>query len=243
MILANTRQGFTRTDAQLALHLVGHETAAAADEAEERLRDEGLDALLDDPRLLRGMLRTPAGAHASYPLFCYVLVRHALKGQGIDDRMLADYVAAVLVHFGRGTRAERISPTDDETYDTLAQLLADAEGPDPRRTFLVRAHLGNYALWLAGLFPDRVTFRRERRGGPDLDYYDELGQRGFALAADHRLANEHGLSGLFAAAARRYLGLRVALNTVSDTVFFPNRHSPDRLLRQVRDDARWRLAS
>ena len=85
--------------------------------------------------------------------------------------------------------------------------------------------------------------RRHRRGGPDLDYYDVLGARGYALAAEHRLAHEQGLSPLFAEAARRYVALRIALNAVSDTLFFPDRHTPDRLLRQVRDDARWRLAS
>jgi hypothetical protein len=32
----------------------------------------------------------------------------------------------------------------------------------------------------------------------------------------------------------------MALNRVSDTLLFPNHHSPDRLLRQVSDEMRWR---
>jgi hypothetical protein len=36
--------------------------------------------------------------------------------------------------------------------------------------------------------------------------------------------------------------MRVALNRISDELLFPNRHSPDRLMRQVRDDSRWRHA-
>jgi hypothetical protein len=44
-------------------------------------------------------------------------------------------------------------------------------------------------------------------------------------------------------AAQRFVVLRVALNRVSDTLFFPNRSSPERLMRQVRDEARWRQAS
>jgi hypothetical protein len=243
VIQANVRHRLTRSDAQLALKLVGRATRSAADDAEARLRDEGIDGLLDDPQLLEGLLRTPHGALASLPLFFYVLVRHALRAHGTDDRVLADYVTAVLLEFGVRDRASKIADHDDQQYDTLAQMLEDAEGSDPRRAFLVRVHLGNYALWVAGLFPDRVEARRVRRGGPDLDYYDEMGRRGFLLAADHRLANEHGLAPLYAEAARRYLALRVGLNAVSDTVFFPNRHSTDRLLRQVRDESRWRLAS
>jgi hypothetical protein len=30
---------------------------------------------------------------------------------------------------------------------------------------------------------------------------------------------------------------------VSDALLFPNVHTPERLMRQVRDEARWRLAS
>ena len=71
-----------------------------------------------------------------------------------------------------------------------------------------------------------------------LDYYDEMGQRGFRLAADHRLANEHGLRPLFARAAEKFPVMRVALNRVSDTLLFPNVSSPERVMRQVRDEMR-----
>ena len=243
MILANVRRQLTRDDAQLALRLLSRGSPSAHATAEDRLRDEGLDALLDDPRLLEGLVRTPFGARASWPFFCYVVVRHALRAQGEQDRSLSDYVAAILIHFGNRDRAHRVADHDDEMYDTLARLLEDAEHGDPRRTFLVRAHLGNYALWLSGCFPDYIERRRWRRGGPDLDYYEALGRRGFQLAADHRLAAEHGLVPLYAAAAERFAVLRVALNAVSDALLFPNHHTPERLMRQVRDESRWRLAS
>ena len=35
---------------------------------------------------------------------------------------------------------------------------------------------------------------------------------------------------------------RVALNTLSDSMLFPNVHTPERLMRQVQDQARWKLA-
>jgi hypothetical protein len=115
--------------------------------------------------------------------------------------------------------------------------------PDARRSFLVRTHLGNYALWLSGIFPDHVEQRKWNRGGPDLEYYEEMGRRGFQLAAEHRIAEEHGLSGLYSAAADRFGLLRLALNSLSDWLFFPNVHTPERLMRQVSDETRWKLAS
>lgn len=243
MIVANVRSRLTREDVGLALALVAQAGSEARDRSETTLQEEGLDAFLDDPALLPALLETPRGAHASLPLFAYVVVRQALLQGGERDRVLADYAAAILLHFGLRDRAQRVGDHDDETYDTLAGLVAAAEGPDPRRAFLVQAHLGNYALWMSGLFPDYIERRRWRRGGPNLDYFEQLGRRGFQLAAQHRLANEHGLALLFALAAERFPVLRIALNRISDGLLFPHNHSPDRLLRQVRDEARWRHPS
>lgn len=243
MILANVRESLTRDDAQLAVNLLSRAGVGRPDDAEDRLRHEGIDAVLDDPRLLGALVQHPLGGRASLRLFCYVVVRHALRTMGEEDRSLADYVAAVLIHFGLRDRATRVGESDDEQYDTLAALLEDAEGADPRRAFLVRAHLGNYALWLSGIFPDYIEHRKWRRGGPTLDYYEEMGRRGYRMAADHRLAQHYGLAPLYLVASERFDRLRVALNHISDTLLFPGNTSPDRLMRQVRDEARWRLLS
>jgi len=243
MILGNVRSSLTRDDAQLALRLIARGSRATLEEAETALRERGLDALLDDERLLPAMLESRLGMQVSLSLFCYVVVRQALRRAGEGDRALADYVAAIFLHFGDRDRARRVAEHDDEVYDTLAALLDDVNDPDARRSFFVRQHLGNYALWLSGVFPDLIEHRRWRRGGPDLEYYEDMGRRGFTLAADHRLAQEHGLDALFREAATRFAVLRGALNGVSDVLLFPNNHSPERLMRQVRDEARWRWVS
>jgi hypothetical protein len=243
MIDGQIRSTLTRDDAQLALRLIARGSAESLMACEALLRDGGIDALLDDPRLVPAMLASRAGMHTSLPLFFSAVVRHALAQADEHDRALADYVADILIHFAARGRAERIAEHDDQTYDTLAGLLAEANCASADRSFLARQHLGNYALWLSGLFPDRIETRRWRRGGPSIDYYDELGRRGFALAAETRVANDHGIRSLMEHAAERFVVLRVALNRVSDTLFFRDRSSPERLMRQVRDESRWRQAS
>jgi uncharacterized protein YbjT (DUF2867 family) len=240
MILGNVRASLTRNDAQLALRLISRGSGTELEEAEEALRGLGIDAILDDQRLLPALMESRLGMNASLPLFCYVVVRCALRDAGEDDRALADYISAILLHFGARGRAERIADSDDQTYDTVSALLDEVNGPDARRSFLVRQHLGNYALWLSGLFPDLIEQRRWRRGGPDLEYYQDMGRHGFQLAADHRLAQEHGLDALFREVAERFPTLRLALNGVSDSLLFPSHSSPERLMRQVRDEARWK---
>ncbi len=239
MILANVRSRMTREDAQLVVRLVARGSGRALDHAEGTLADEGLDPLLDDPRLQEGLVDSRQGAHASLPLFTYVVVRQALLAVGENDRMLADYVASILLHFGQRERARQIATHDDATYDTLASIGEAIDGGDARRSYLARAHLGNYALWMSGIFPDFIERRRWCRGGPDLDYFESMGTRGYRLAADHRLASEQGMAPLFATVAEKFPRLRVALNRVSDRLFFPNVHTPERLMRQVRDGSRW----
>jgi hypothetical protein len=37
-------------------------------------------------------------------------------------------------------------------------------------------HIGNYSLFLTGVFPERIRARAEQRGFPDLRYYESLGR-------------------------------------------------------------------
>src|SRR5256885_7401410 len=109
----------------------------------------------------------------SPPLFAYVAVRHALRAAAVDDRELADYLAALLLEFGDHDRHARIRRADDESYSYLVDIVEDLTELDDagERGLLLRVHLGNYSLWFAGLFPDYIEARRTRKGGPDLPYY------------------------------------------------------------------------
>lgn len=233
MLLGSIRQRLTRNDAELALQLLVRLDPAGEPQLREAVRDRGIDVLIDDPRLGDAVRSQETGALASLPLVIYVLVRRALREVREDDRTATDFVSSIVLHFGLGDRARRIREHDDVTYGTLADLAVDAECGDPTRAFLARAHMGHYALWLAGLFPDRIEAQRHRRGGPGLDYFDEMGRRGYEMAAHHRLAHAHGVEHVFEQAAEHFPQWRLALNRLSDRVFFPHFHSADKLIRQV----------
>jgi hypothetical protein len=236
MVLANLRQRMTAGDVALIIRVLARDDAARRAALEQRAATCGVDDLLDVdhlPQLLQDVqeLGTPSAA-----LFLYVTVRHTLRSVGIDDRHLSDYLGALIFEFGLRDRAFRVSRSDDEVYRYLTDLLADVGRVSGRRGFLLRAHLGNFSLWLAGLFPDFIAARRVRRGAPGLRFYEELGARGFSLASDHHLAHQLDLVDIYRAAAQRFSTLRVALNRLSDRLLFPNAHSPARLLRQVEDE-------
>jgi len=179
----------------------------------------GLDAVLDRRDTAYDLL------HATLPgpspsLLFYVLVRHSLLDVGIEDRTVADYFAAVVREFGVRQRSTRVDDVDDQDHHYLVDILADLAVSTGDRQFKVSVHLGNYALWLSGLFPERIAARRLRRGGPDLDYYESLGGRGYAEASEHRLAERNGLEDVLRIAAEQAHQIRIALNRVSDQLVF-----------------------
>lgn len=222
MILANTRRRLSANDLQLVVLLLSQGSASRRHSVERRLASEGPDPLLDTPDLLERLIAVRSMLVPSEALFFYVVVRHALLRARCEDRDLADYIAALLLEFGRRDRAWRIDWNDDQRHRYMVDILTDLESTDGARRFRVLAHLGNYALWLAGLFPDYIAARRLRKGGPDVSYYEELGRRGFGQASDHELADQYGLDGVFRTAAERFPVLRQALNQLSDRVFFPH---------------------
>lgn len=198
---------------------------------EARLAAEGPDAVLDEPDLVAALREARSLAEPSAPLFVYVAVRHTLRTGGLDDPELADYLAALVLEFGDHDRYARLGRHDDRSYHYLVDLVADLAADEGERGFLLRVHLGNYSLWLAGLFPDRIAARRARAGGPDLPYYDELGRQGYDLAARHPLADRFGTAALYRSVADRFPAVRQALNHLSDRVFFPDVATPDKILR------------
>lgn len=238
MILPTVRASFTRDDALHLVELLAGFDEELRDAARERLNQDGADALLDDPRV-RSALLTNLNVKAPPQLVFYVLIRQSLLESGVDDRSVADFVTSLVLAFGRARRAYRVSETRDEEYHYLTDLIAQLRTADSRQAFLLRSHLGNYSLWLAGLFPDWVEHRSRRKGGPNLRYYEDVGAGGYAAAARSREARELAVDGVLEGLGRDFHRVRTALNRVSEEHLWPGQGDPvDRLLREMERNVR-----
>jgi hypothetical protein len=235
MILANMRAKLNATDLRVVVLVLAGGDAARRSALERVLAEQGPDRLLDEPGLLDALRASRSLVVPSPTLFTYVAVRHTLLAAGIDSREVADYLAALLLGFGMADRHARIRSHDDETYQYLVDIVSDLAVGDEsgERDFLLLTHLGNYSLWLAGLFPDYIAARRLRAGGPDLPYYDELGRQGYHRASQHRLADRYGVAGIYREAADRFPLLRQAFNRLSDRVLFADVYTQDKVLRNL----------
>ena len=94
------------------------------------------------------------------------------------------------------------------------------------QTFLIRAHVGNYALFITGIFHETVQ-RRTQRGAPDMGFYEDMWRASFKAVAAHQVARSCALSGVFETLADGFHEARLALNRVADSLLhLDDSHAP-----------------
>jgi hypothetical protein len=150
-----------------------------------------------------------------------------LQQAGVADRKLCDYVGSLLETFSRANRLqapdkidnpERIGAREDfrsRGREYISDMLIALTRATPEQAFLLRAHVGNYSLFISGIFHEN-TQRRSLRGGPDLKFYEEVGRTNYQLVASHATARRCELNDVFEELADRFRDVRLALNQLSD---------------------------
>ncbi len=111
------------------------------------------------------------------------LVSNAVKYTEKDGaiKMLRELeVAPMYVGFKVTDKAKR-----DKYVTDLMEVLATA---DRESRFYIMVYFANHYLMMTGVFPDHIRHRAERKGAPQLAFYEEAGRRGFEMASNHQLA-------------------------------------------------------
>jgi hypothetical protein len=219
LIQPNCRVQFAAEDIDFILSVLG-EKIETADCLTKLLADEdSRDLILDDESLLHALLERRGCLQVSSRFYFYILVRHVFRRSGIQDRTVADYVAEVLAEFSSVERGRCVVPGQTNPLDYIFEMLTALKTADDRTSFLIRVHIGNHSLFLSGVFPERIRFRAEARGFPDLKYYEGLGRAQYQMASDHRLARRYAVSKVLSTLAERFETTRLALNDISDRLF------------------------
>jgi len=216
LIQPNCRVQFTAQDIDFILEVLGHRLATADGLVKLLADEDSRDLILDDETLFHALLERRGCLRVSSRFYFYVLVRHVFKRSDINDREVADYVAEVLAAFSDARRAECILPGQVTPLDYFFEMISALQTADERTSFLLRLHIGNHSLFLSGVFPERIRFRSEVRGFPDIKYYEQLGQTHYRLAGEHRLAQRYHMEGILHTLAERFQTTRRALNDMAD---------------------------
>jgi len=225
MIRANCRARFTAADFDFIVRTLAGSSTDHVSLVDLLSDAETRDAVLDDPKLVEAILSNSPHLRISSQFYFYVLARHVLQQAGIGDRKLCDYVGSLLETFSRTSQLQRPdkvdppSPSSGATRDHAVEYISDMLIALKRLTraeaFLLRAHIGNYSLFISGIFHESAQ-RRCQRGGPDLRFYEEIGRTNYQMVASHETAKRCELSDVFANLAGQFRGVRLALNDLSD---------------------------
>lgn len=183
------------------------------------------DSILDNKLLIQAIRDPARREEISSTLYFYIIVRDCFLRQGIDSRELADYVADMLAVFCNHERWLKPVMKEDKAFDYLVGLWEAAYACSRRdRSFAIQCHVGNFALFLSGLFAQRIREREDQ--GPvfrGIEYFESLGAAGFRAASAQHLASEFELVSILEEMATRFHSVRLALNEIAEAwMFAPN---------------------
>ncbi|MEP6670360.1 MAG: hypothetical protein ABJF10_14465 [Chthoniobacter sp.] len=226
MIKANCRERFTVADFDFVVRTLSRSERDSVNLVDLLTDGEARDAVLDSPRLVESLFADGAPLTISPQLYFYILLRHVLKDTGLGDRDVSDYLASLLEAFSQTARMR--SPADGHTgpIQYVSDMLIALRNATPAQSFLIRAHVGNYSLFITGIFHETVQ-HRSQRGAPDVSYYEDLGRSNYRVAAGHQVARTCALSEVFEKLADGFREIRLALNHLSDSlIHLDNTASP-----------------
>lgn len=219
VIQPNCRVQFAAEDIDFIVSVLGTKIGNAECLIGLLADEESRDLILDDAALLSALLERRGCLRVSTHFYFYILVRQVFLRSDIRDRAVADYVAEVLAEFARSERARCVIPGQPNPLDYFFEMLAALQTADDRTRFHIRLHIGNHSLFLSGVFPERIRFRAEQKGFPDLRYYESLGRAHYRAASDHQLAQRYELTNVLGTLSERFETTRRALNDISDRLF------------------------
>src|SRR3954467_6841304 len=215
MIRANCRERFTAADFDFVVRTLARAQTARVSLVNLLADAETRDSFLDNPRRVDAILSGTSHLQISSHFYFYVLARHVLRDVGITDRKLCDYVASLLEAFSHASGLRAPHQTGEHERQYVSDMLIALSRATAEQAFLLRAHVGNYSLFLSGIFHEN-TQRRSLRGAPDIKFYEQVGRSSYQLVASHATARRCALNDVYEELADRFREVRLALNQLSD---------------------------
>jgi hypothetical protein len=234
VIQANCRAQFTADDFSFVVRVLAKSQRDAvslvsllSDEAER-------DAVLDHDMIYDSVVDGTGCLQVSAAFYFYILTRRVLRRVSLDERALTDYVAAVLLGFSRTSqlKAQGDPHPTSRSFTYISDLMTQASHCPPEQAFVVRVHMANYALFLSGMFAERVQAHVVRRGAPSLSFYEAVGGATYLSVADHPQARRSELAQIYRMLGGEFRRVRLALNNLADTLLHLH-ETPSILIRST----------
>jgi hypothetical protein len=157
--------------------------------------------------------------HPLNHLFADLVQKHLVRSAGIDDRDTVAYIASLLVDFTHVDSLFRIRNARGKRLEDVGEMLIESNPLLGGRSFFyereVRKHIGDYTLFLAGLFPEYLKRlpNRSMRVDAFIDYM-EAGKESYRVVASFDQFEFRSVAPLFRRLAERFELCVFGLNLV-----------------------------
>jgi hypothetical protein len=157
--------------------------------------------------------------HPLNQLFAELIDRHLVRFARLDDPEMARYIASMLVEFTHSDRLYRIRNASGKRLEDVGEMLIESNPLLAGRSFFyereVRKHIGDYTMFMTGLFPEHVERIRSR--GTRLDSfvdYMKAGKESYSIVASFDQFEFRDAAPLFRRLADRFELCVFGLNLV-----------------------------
>lgn len=218
MAIVDCRVRFTAED----LNFVVQTLARSAHERvslESLINDHNmLETILDHDVLHTALIDRVGCLQVSPTFYFYVLTGNVLHRAGIRNRALCHYLTSLLVTF---SKMQSMEPVENDghggkSFPYVSDLLIALERASSSRAFQLEVFLGNYTLFIGGMFLERVEAHARRRGAPGISFYEGIGRQSYQLASHHPRARETEMAVVYEELGEEFHTVRLALNEMAE---------------------------
>ncbi len=148
--------------------------------------------------------------HPLEPFF-HQVVRNSYEGKlGLNDPDVTSYVARLLCDFSESDKLYKVRDEVGRPIEELSAMMLAADpvhgsAPSFDAERAVRKHIGDYALFVAGMYPEAMASnRRQRRRKPSLGELILAGKESYFIVSQFNLFEYEREAPLFARLADRF---------------------------------------
>lgn len=171
-----------------------------------------------------------AQAHPLEPFFQQA-VRNSYEGKlGLHDPDVTGYVAHMLCEFSEADNLYRVRDEEGRPIEELSEMISAADpvngtAPSFDAERAVRKHIGDYALFVSGMYPEAAdSGRRNRHRRPSLEELIQAGKESYFIVSQFNLFEYEQEAPLFARLSdgfeRYILGLALVREDLGSRVPF-----------------------
>jgi hypothetical protein len=161
-------------------------------------------------------------SHPLRKLFEELVSRHYAEEIGIRDPQIVAYVSHLLAEFCETDQLFKIQDATARPLTDLGEMLLESDpvyGPAPSfdRERQVRKHIGDYALFFAGMFPESINhFRLRRHRLENFVEWMKAGKESYYIVSKFQHFEYAKVAPLFAQLSREFEACVYGLNMVKN---------------------------